>query len=135
MKRLVIICALLISAVSFTKAQGGGGRNSGTPEERAQRTIDGQGFAAFSLTADQKPKVMAVLVAQNKSIDSLRAATPQGADMQATMQALRPKMTVIQQANDKKILALFNDEQKKAYTAYAEQRATRGGGGQGGGGR
>ncbi len=139
MKRLVIICALLISAVSFTMAQGGGGRGpQGTPEERAQRTVDGTMFVSVNLTADQKTKTLALLTAQNKSIDSLRATIPAGGDMRAAMQELRPKITVIANANEAKFLSWLNADQKKAYEAAMatmkanNPNATFGNGGRGG---
>jgi len=137
MKKLLIIGALLIGAVSFSNAQGGG-FNQGTPAERAQRTVDGQMFAALNLTADQKTKTLALLTTQNKSTDSLRATIPAGSDMRTAMQELRPKITVIAGANETKFISWLNADQKKAYeTAMAAMKATNpnasfGGGGRGG---
>ncbi len=146
MKKLFIMIALVASVATLSNAQGGG--QQGTPEERAQRTIDGQRMAAFNFTADQKPKVLAILVRQNKSTDSLRATMPApaaGADRMAAMQAMAPKLAPISAANEAAIVALLTPDQKKTYDtalAAAKERnpnATAvftGGGGRGqGGGR
>lgn len=117
--------ALLAGTASFSMAQGGGG----TPEERTQRNLD-RLKTTLSLTADQEAKVKLILLAQNKSQDSLRAAAGEGADRAAMFQKMGP----IREANDKKIMALLSDDQKKAYTKYLEERRQRmGQGGNGGG--
>jgi hypothetical protein len=113
MKRIVIICALLISAVSFTKAQGGGGGQQGTPEERAQRTIDGPAVASLNLTADQKAKVLPILVSYNKAQTDMMAKAQAGGDMAA----VRTQMTTLAADDEKQIVALLTPDQKKAYDA------------------
>jgi hypothetical protein len=149
MKRIVIVFALLISAVSLTKAQGGGGGGrgpQGTPAERAQMTIDGPALTALNLTADQKAKTLALLTAMNKSTDSLRTAAA------GDFQSMMPKMTAMSSATEAKFVSWLTADQKKAYdTALAAAkernpnatgilaggRGGRGGGGgaPGGGGR
>jgi len=120
--------ALVAGTFSFSMAQQGGQRG-GTPEERTQRSLDRM-KTTLSLTADQEVKVKAILAAQNKSLDSLRATAGEGADMRALMQKMAPQ----REANEKKIMALLTDEQKKAYTTMLEQRRQNmGQGGQGGG--
>lgn len=134
--------AFVAGAVSFTKAQGqGGGGQQGTAAERAQRTVDGQRFAAFSFTADQKTKVVALLTKLNTSSDSLMATVPAGGDRASLM----PKRAEMSAAYEKVFISWLTPEQKKTYdTALAAAKeqnpnATgllmgRGGrGGQGGG--
>ena len=55
MKKLLIICGLLFSVTTFAQAQQGqgGGRQMGTPEERAKRSTD-MLAEKLTLTADQK---------------------------------------------------------------------------------
>jgi protein CpxP len=150
MKKLLFVCAFVmgISAVGF--AQGGGPQ--GTPEERAAASLERPNMAAYNFTADQKTKVLAILVKQNKSSDSLRtAATAGGADPQTAFQTLGPKLAPISAANEAAIVALLTPDQKKTYdaalaTAKERNPATttaiirsfgggrRGGGGNGGGG-
>ncbi|MDF3076294.1 MAG: hypothetical protein K0S09_183 [Sphingobacteriaceae bacterium] len=131
MKKVLMVIALLTGVVSFSKAQGGGaqggGRMGGTPEERLQRSM--AQLEPLKLTDDQKAKVTALYVAQGKSADSLMKAN-QGGDRQAMMS----KFMEMRAANDKKLMDLLNDNQKKQYTAMMEARRNRQGG-QGGGQR
>jgi Spy/CpxP family protein refolding chaperone len=142
MKKLVIICALLISAVSFTKAQGQGG----TPEEMAQRTLDVR-LVSLNLTADQKAKLTPMLVAYNKTNVEAMTKARAAADPQAAMTELRTKMAPMAAENEKAALALLTADQKKAYDAALAAAKERnpnatavffggggGRGGQGGGG-
>ena len=113
MKKLVIICALLISAVSFTKAQGQGG----TPEEMAARTLDGQRLATLNLTADQKAKITPLLVAYTKATMADMMKAREAADPQAAMAELRTKFAPMAAENEKAAVALLTADQKKAYDA------------------
>jgi hypothetical protein len=133
MKKVVLAVALLIGVVSLSKAQGGGGgqgRNMGTPEERAARSIS-RLPETLKLTDDQKTKLTAVYVAQSKSQDSLRTAMGQGGDRQAMMTKFQ-EMTA---STDKSVMALLTDDQKKVYEEYTKTRQQFGRGGQGGGQR
>jgi hypothetical protein len=117
MKRMLIICALLISAVSFTKAQGGGGGGrgmQGTPEERAQATLASPTVASLNLTDDQKAKVLPILVAYNKAqTDAFAKAQAAGGDFQAVQAELRTKAA----ESEKEVVALLTADQKKTYDA------------------
>ncbi len=110
MKKLVIVCALLISAVTFAKAQGG---QMGTPAERAQRSVDGPRLASLNLTADQKAKTLTLLTKLNTSSDSVRAAVGQGGDRQAMM----AKMVAISGPAETTFVSWLTADQKKAYDA------------------
>ena len=120
--------ALVAGTISFSMAQGSGQR--GTPEERLQRSLD-RLKTTLTLNADQEAKVKVILVAQNKSQDSLRAAAGEGADRAAMFQKFGP----IREASNNKIMALLNEDQKKAYSTYLETRSQGRQGGQGGGPR
>jgi hypothetical protein len=120
MKKLLIVIALMVSAVSFSNAQGGG--QMGTPAERAQRSADGPAYASLNLSADQKTKLVGLLTAQNKSTDSLRATLPQSDDRMAMMQALRPKLAPIATANEAKFISWLTPEQKATYDAAVKAR-------------
>jgi periplasmic protein CpxP/Spy len=113
----VLITAFLVTALcNLAGAQG----PAATPQERAQRTVDLL-TERLSLTADQKGQVSTIILSQAKAQDSIRLAAGDGADMQA----LRPKFVSLYEANDIKIIALLNDEQKKAYATYIEVRRNR----------
>jgi len=130
MKKLLLVCCLLVSIVSLSKAQGGGGNGGGGGRGMA-RTPDDQlkqiQTAVPTLTADQSKKLLAIYTATAASRDSLTKA---GGDRQA----MRPLMT----AQQAKVQAVLTDDQKAVYTKYmADMRAKMqqgGGGGMGGGG-
>ncbi|MEJ6979277.1 hypothetical protein WG906_02370 [Pedobacter sp. P351] len=120
MKKILLMMSLVAGIVTFSMAQGGG--QQGTPEERAQRSLDRiKTSASITFTPEQESKVKAILISQSKSQDSLIAVAGAGADRMAAFQKLAP----IRAANDVKIMALLNDEQKKAYTTYLEARRQR----------
>lgn len=138
MKKLVIICALLISAVSFTRAQGG---PQGTPEERAKMTLDGERLASLNLTADQKAKLTPMLVDYSKATMAEMMKARDAADPQAAMAELRTKFAPMVAENEKAAVALLTADQKKAYDALLAAAKERnpnatsvffGGGGRGG---
>ncbi|MGB4400478.1 MAG: hypothetical protein WBJ10_13990 [Daejeonella sp.] len=115
MKKLIIALGLILCTASFAKAQGG--RQMGTPAERAERSITR--LEPLNLTPEQKTKLTEVFLSQGKSIDSLRAANGGGG-----FEGMREKMAPIQAEITKRVMALLNDEQKKSYEALlAEQRA------------
>ena len=154
MKKILIICVLLISAVSFTKAQqdsvqsqrGVAGRGQqGTPEERAQAALNAPTITSLNLTDDQKAKVLPILVAYNKAqTEAMTKAQAGGGDMQAVMAEMRTKAA----DSEKQCVSLLTADQKKTYDAALATAKTnnpnaatvvvggRGGGrgGQGGGG-
>lgn len=117
MKKLFIASALVLCAISFANAQGG--RQMGTPAERAERQISQ--LASLNLSADQKTKLTEVFLWSAKQTDSLRATITAGGDFQA----MRSKMAPVQSEASKKVNALLNDEQKKAYEAILEERRSR----------
>jgi len=124
MKKLVIILFVFAASVSFSNAQGQGGFQQRSPEERVKMQMD-RLTETVKLTDDQKIKVSALYLSQSKSRDSLFTAVGQGGDRQV----MRTKMMEISAATDKKVLELLNEDQKKAYNAYVQERANRGPGG------
>lgn len=117
MKKLFIALGLVLCAATFANAQGGG-RQMGTPAERAERSI--ARLEALKLTAEQKAKLTEVFLTQGKSIDSLRAANGNGG-----FEGMREKMAPIQTATSRRVMALLNDEQKKSYEAMEAERRAR----------
>jgi protein CpxP len=114
MKKLLIICGLLFSMVTFASAQGGG-RQMGTPEERAAKTLT-MLTEKLTLTADQQTKVKAILLEQNTQLTKAREEA--GEDRQAS----RAKMMKVMEDNNAKINGLLTDDQKKTYATYLEER-------------
>jgi protein CpxP len=118
MKKLIVALGLVLCAATFAHAQGGGGRQMGTPAERAERAI--ARLESLKLTAEQKAKLTEVYLAQGKSVDSLRAAAGG-----AGFEGMREKMAPIQAATSKKVLSILNDEQKKSFEAIEAERRAR----------
>lgn len=116
----VALCtAALCSMPMF--AQGGGGGMRMTPDERVA-AID----KAVSLTDEQKPKVKAIIEADQKRMMDLRNS---GGDMQT----MRPKMMEIRTQENTDIKALLTDDQKTKYDAYVASMPMGRGRGNGGG--
>ncbi|ETZ23322.1 MULTISPECIES: periplasmic heavy metal sensor [Pedobacter] len=118
MKKLLIICGLLFSVITFAQAQQGqgqGGRRGGTPEERAKRNTE-MLTKKLSLTADQQTKVSAIYLEQAEGMKKLRE------DAAGDRDAMRAAMVKSNEESDTKINALLNDDQKKAYTTWKEER-------------
>src|SRR5690242_1604408 len=104
MKKLSILFVFLFSMTALVKAQEA--KHGGTPEEKAKKQV--KQMAALNLSADQSAKITAILVAQNKSQDSIRTAAGENADMKA----LRPKMMAAGKLAKAQVLAVLTEEQK-----------------------
>jgi len=120
MKKLLLMCCILLGITAVSHAQGGGQRKS--PADRAK---DLQ--ASLKLTDDQTAKITAIYTAQTKTTDSLRTA---GAD--------RSAMMPVMQATTAKIKAVLTADQAAEWQKQMDEarakRAQGGGGGMGGGG-
>lgn len=114
MKKLLMICGMLLGVMTFAHAQGGG-RNMGTPEERATKATTAL-TEKLALTADQQTKVKTILLDQNTQME--KARTEAGDDRKA----MRAKMATLMQDNSAKINALLTDDQKKVYADYLAER-------------
>ncbi|MXV50646.1 hypothetical protein GS399_06645 [Pedobacter sp. HMF7647] len=121
MKKLMFFLAFSMGIVSLSKAQGG--RNMGTPEERAQKNTDAL-VSKLKLTDDQKSKIYTINLDQAKKVDSLFKAP-------GDMQEKRPAMMALRQTSDTNIKAVLTDDQKKEYDSWLEERRSqmRNGGG------
>lgn len=123
MKKLLMVCCFVVSIVSLSKAQGGGGRMQRSPAEQAKNLQ-----TQLSLNDDQTAKITAIYTAQAAKMDSIRTAA--NGDRQAMMSAMMP----MRKATSEKIKAVLTDDQKKAYDKMMAERMERMRGGQGGGG-
>jgi len=120
MKKLLVICGLLFSVVTFANAQQGGQGGPGrrmmaSPEDRVKQLDE-----KLKLTDDQKVKANEVYVAaaaeQKKMIEEVQAAG--GVPDRAAMQAKRAKMTA---DLDAKINLFLTEEQKKTYKTWQDE--------------
>lgn len=118
MKKLLIICGLLFSVITFANAQDGqgrGGRGMGTPEERAKRQTE-QLTEKLKLTDDQKAKVAVIYTEQGVSMAKLRE------EAKGDRAAMMASMSKANEEADAKVTALLNDDQKKAFATWKEER-------------
>jgi len=116
MKKLLMICGLLFSVVTFANAQDGQGRRGGgNPEERAKRQTE-MLAEKLKLSDDQKAKVQAIFLEQGAAMRKLRDSL--GNDREAW----RGVMMKVSQQNEAKIAAVLNDDQKKTFKAWTEER-------------
>ncbi len=120
MKKLLVICGLLFSVVTFANAQQGGQGGQGgqgrrmqaTPEERVKQLDE-----KIKLTDEQKTKATEVYTAaaaeQKKMMEDMQA----GGDRSA----MREKMTKMATDTDTKINAFLTEDQKKAYKTWQDE--------------
>jgi Spy/CpxP family protein refolding chaperone len=115
MKKLLIICGLLFSVITFANAQDGQGRRGGTPEERAKRQTETLA-EKLKLSDDQKAKVSAIYLEQGAKMRKLRDSL--GDDRTAW----RGVMLKANEQAEAKITAVLNDDQKKAFAIWVAER-------------
>ena len=121
-----MVCCFVVSMVSLSKAQGGGGRMQRSPAEQAKQLQ-----TQLNLSDDQTAKVTAIYTAQAAKRDSVMKAA--NGDRSAMRSAMMPLM----KATNDQIKSILTDDQKKAYDKMLEERMQRirnMGGGMGGGG-
>lgn len=116
MRKLLIICGLLFSMVTFAQAQDGPARRGmGTPEERAKRQTE-QLAEKLKLTEDQKTKVAVIYTEQAASMTKLRE------EAKGDRETMMAAMTKANEATDAKITTLLTEDQKKAFATWKEER-------------
>ncbi len=135
-KQLVLTAFAALLSIAAVKAQGGGGGQRMTPEERIKFTIEK--MAPLNLDAATKAKSDAIITdyinEQQKAMDEIRAA---GGDRDAMM----AKRKELADARDVKLKAIFTEAQYKQWKDEIEPslRPQRPGGGAppagGGGGK
>lgn len=119
MKKLLLMCCLLLGITAVSRAQGGGMRRS--PEDRAKNLQ-----TQLKLTDDQTAKITTIYKGQTTKMDSIRTAA--NGDRDAMRQAMMPLM---KDTNDK-IKAVLTADQATAYDKMMQERMDRmrqGGGG------
>lgn len=118
MKKLLIICGLLFSVVTFANAQQGGQGGPGrrmmaSPEERVKQLDE-----KVKLTDDQKTKATAVYTAAAADMKKAMEEMQPGGDRTA----MRDKMMKMREDVDAKIAALLTDTQKATYKTWQDEQ-------------
>ena len=120
----VAVCSAALCTVPVM-AQGGGGGGRGMMMN-PQAQVDSM-TEQLGLTAEQQPKVLAILQETQKKMMEIRNSGADPADM-------RPKMMALREEQQTKVKAVLTDEQKPKYDAMiqAQMNRMRNGGGPGG---
>ena len=113
---------MLVATFTLAMAQQGGGRQQGTPEERAKAQVD-RLTPVLTLTADQKTKIQAIEVELNKQMDEKRQS------VQGDREAMMALMQEFNKLREEKYKPVLNADQLKKYQEDAAQRQQRGPGG------
>jgi protein CpxP len=118
MKKLLLLCCIMLGITAVSRAQGGG-RPQMSPVDQAAALK-----TSLALTDDQTAKITVIYTAQAKSRDSLMTAA------NGDMQSVRPAMTAIRTATTTKIKAVLTPDQATAWQKQMDDaRAKRAGGG------
>ncbi|WP_412467897.1 hypothetical protein [Pedobacter sp. KLB.chiD] len=114
MKKLMMICGLMLGIAGFANAQQGGGpgRMMMKPEERV-KLLDEK----LKLSDDQKAKLTAVFTEQAESMKKMREEM-QGGDRDA----MREKMQKMRADHNAKVTAVLTEDQKKTYEAWQKEQ-------------
>lgn len=114
MKKLIVICGLLFSAVTFANAQQGGQRRAqATPEERVKQLDE-----KVKLTDDQKTKATEVYTVAASETKKMREEMQGGG---GDMTAMRERMTKMNKDLNTKIITMLTDDQKTAYKTWQDE--------------
>ena len=121
--QMIAITGLLVSGISaYAQATnapaprpGGGGGGGRGAEAQLHQMIE-----QLNLTAEQQPKVKAVLEERTKKVTELRS------DSTIPREQLRSKMQAIEEETNHKLQAILTPEQFKKYEAWHAQRGRRG---------
>ncbi|QQL50404.1 hypothetical protein [Mucilaginibacter ginkgonis] len=119
MKKILLMCCMLVGFAAATHAQGGRQRMSPADQAKMMQTN-------LKLTDDQTAKITAILTMQSTKMDSVRTAA--NGDRQAMMQAMGP----VRQDAQTKIAAVLTADQAAAYKKMMDDQRARmqqGGGG------
>jgi periplasmic protein CpxP/Spy len=113
MKKLLLMCCLLLGITAISRAQGGGGMRM-SPEDRAKQLQ-----TQLKLNDDQTSKITAIYKAQVPKTDSVRTAS--NGDRNAMMQGMMP---IMKETTDK-IKAVLTPDQAAAYDKMIQERMNR----------
>ncbi|MGF7078404.1 hypothetical protein [Mucilaginibacter sp. UYCu711] len=114
MKKLLLVCALVIGVSAVSLAQGGGQRR--TPKEQVEQLKE----KIAGITDDQTAKLTVIYTDAAKKRDSLMTAARDAGGDRASMMATFMKLNA---TNDAKIKTVLTADQATAYQKIADERA------------
>lgn len=120
MKKLMMICGLLLSMAAFAQAQPGQGRPGGpggrmgmNPEARVKQLDE-----KLKLSDDQKAKLTTIFTEQADAQKKAREEAQGGGDRQAIME----KMQKMRAELETKVSGVLTEDQKKTYKAMLDEQ-------------
>ncbi len=128
MKKLGFLFIMMLALTVTSMAQGFGGGQQMTPEERAKQQT-AQIKEAVGLNADQEKKVLALNTEQGKKQSKMFEEMQGGG---GDMEGMREKMTAMREETNKKMKEILTADQWTKYEKWQEERRSRGGFGGGG---
>ncbi|MEO7768332.1 MAG: hypothetical protein ABIS01_12930, partial [Ferruginibacter sp.] len=115
-KQFVLMVFAALFGITAVNAQGGGGGQRMTPEERTKATMEK--LAVLNLSTDAKTKTEVVIAdfnnVQQKAMQEMRASGSMDRD------AMMAKRKELADARDVKLKAIFTDEQMKKWVDEIE---------------
>jgi len=129
MKKQLVLAAVALFSITAVNAQGGGGGQRQTPEERTKATIEK--MAPLNLDADTKTKADVIIAdyynTQQKAMEEMRASGSFDRD------AMMAKRKELAEARDAKLKLILTADQMKQWIEVIEpstrpQRPAGGGG-------
>ena len=113
-KQLALLTVAIVLSLGSVFAQGGGGMQRQTPEERTKATVEK--LAPLALNADQTTKVTAVFTSfyndQQKSMEEMRASG------NMDREAMKTKRDELSKKRDTELKAILTDAQ---YTKWIDE--------------
>ncbi|MBN2637364.1 MAG: hypothetical protein JXR61_13910 [Prolixibacteraceae bacterium] len=125
MKKLGFLFIMMLALTVTSMAQGFGGGQQMTPEERAKQTT-AQIKEAVGLNADQEKKVLDLNIEQGKKQSKMFEEMQGGG---GDMEGMREKMTAMREETSKKLKEILTADQWTKYEKWQEERRAQFGGG------
>jgi periplasmic protein CpxP/Spy len=127
-KTIIALAVVLIAGTVSSFAQGGGGFQMPTPEERVKR-VHGKADSAFKLDEAKMKEMDAAYLDYYKAQDKVReeVMASAGGDRDAMRAAMQEKMKPQQEALDAKLKTILGDEKFKIWKEQVEPTLRRGG--------
>jgi hypothetical protein len=120
MKKVIVMCIMLVASFTFAKAQqGGGGFQNMSAEDLAKRMDDRLAEVITGLTADQKAKLKVV------NLDLAKQQVEARQKNQGNMDGMRAANQKIEETREAKFKEILTAAQLKQYTDDRAQRQQR----------
>lgn len=127
-KTIIALAVVMLTGTASSFAQGGGGFQMPTPEERVKR-VHAKADSAFKLDEAKMKEMDAAYLDFYKAQDKVReeVMASAGGDRDAMRAAMQEKMKPQQEALDAKLKTILGDEKFKIWKEQVEPTLRRGG--------